>query len=413
MTSGIFHLQPIQEIHFDRSSRQRKNIDDLDGLKESIKRLGLIHPIVITREHELVAGERRLASCRELGWTTIPIQFVDEVDPRILSCIEHEENTRRKNLTWQEENDTVVAQYKLWKDIEPEASVDKIGLFLNRSGSSIREHIEVKEERERSPSLERELTFKEAKKIAYNNKEKRAKDELYTHGATGAVHIQSPIINTDFISWAEEYDGPKFNLIHCDFPYGINSQDSGQNPSGYSDTPETYFQLLKSLSINLDNFCSPSAHLIFWFSSKFFCQTWELLKLLDGFQFDELPLIWVRDDQQGIVPDRHKRPRRIYETAFFGWRGDRSLIRVKNNAFIGPSPRGTHAHEKSQDALEYFFEMVVDGNTAIFDPTCGSGSALRAAKRLGAKQMLGLEINKEFADDALRALLATDDASSP
>jgi ParB/RepB/Spo0J family partition protein len=361
MTSGIFHLQPIQEIHFDRSSRQRKNIDDLDGLKESIKRLGLIHPIVITREHELVAGERRLASCRELGWTTIPIQFVDEVDPRILSCIEHEENTRRKNLTWQEENDTVVAQYKLWKDIEPEASVDKIGLFLNRSGSSIREHIEVKEERERSPSLERELTFKEAKKIAYNNKEKRAKDELYTHGATGAVHIQSP---------------------------------------------ETYFQLLKSLSINLDNFCSPSAHMIFWFSSKFFCQTWELLKLLDGFQFDELPLIWVRDDQQGIVPDRHKRPRRIYETAFFGWRGDRSLIRVKNNAFIGPSPRGTHAHEKSQDALEYFFEMVVDGNTAIFDPTCGSGSALRAAKRLGAKQMLGLEINKEFADDALRALAA-------
>jgi DNA modification methylase len=75
---------------------------------------------------------------------------------------------------------------------------------------------------------------------------------------------------------------------------------------------------------------------------------------------------------------------------------------MKNNAFVGPSPSGDHAHEKSQDALEYFFEMVVDGNTAILDPTCGSGSALRAAKRLGAKQMLGLEINKEFADDALR-----------
>jgi DNA modification methylase len=79
---------------------------------------------------------------------------------------------------------------------------------------------------------------------------------------------------------------------------------------------------------------------------------------------------------------------------------------MKNNAFVGPSPSGTHAHEKSQDALEYFFEMVVDAQTSILDPTCGSGSALRAARRLGANRVLGLEINKEFADDALRALAA-------
>jgi hypothetical protein len=406
MTSGIFNLQPINEIHFERASRQRRLIDDLGNLKESISRLGLIHPIVITRAGELVSGERRLTSCRELGWTHIPSQFVDEIDKRILRCIELEENTKRKNLTWQEENDAVVEQYSLYKEIEPESSLINIASRMGRDESSVRQHIEVKEERKKTPKVNEEKTFREAIKTTHGIKAKRAQDELYTHAGTVPGYIQSPIINIDFIDWSESYDGPKFNLLHCDFPYGINSQDSGQNPSGYSDTPETYFQLLKALSINLDNFCSPSAHMIFWFSPKYYCQTWELLKLLDDFKFDELPLIWVRDDQKGIVPDRHKRPRRIYETAFFGWRGDRSLIRVKNNAFVGPSPSGDHAHEKSQDALEYFFEMVVDGNTTILDPTCGSGSALRAAKRLGAKQMLGLEINKEFADDALRTLAA-------
>jgi ParB family chromosome partitioning protein len=96
MTSGQFHLQPIHEIYFDRSTRQRKSIDDLDSLMESIRRRGLIHPIVITREHEGVAGERRWTACKQLGWTTIPIQYTDETDPRLLRCIELEENTPKK-----------------------------------------------------------------------------------------------------------------------------------------------------------------------------------------------------------------------------------------------------------------------------------------------------------------------------
>ena len=48
--------------------------------------------------------------------------------------------------------------------------------------------------------------------------------------------------------------------------------------------------------------------------------------------------------------------------------------------------------------------MCVDGNTRLFDPTCGSGSALRAARALGAREVLGLESNPDYADAARRAL---------
>jgi DNA modification methylase len=54
--------------------------------------------------------------------------------------------------------------------------------------------------------------------------------------------------------------------------------------------------------------------------------------------------------------------------------------------------------------LEFFFRMLVDDGTRMLDPTAGSGSALRAAKKLGAKQVLGLEVNPEFAENARRGL---------
>jgi DNA modification methylase len=52
--------------------------------------------------------------------------------------------------------------------------------------------------------------------------------------------------------------------------------------------------------------------------------------------------------------------------------------------------------------LEHFFRMLVDENTRLLDPTCGSGSALRAARSLGAKDYLGIEANPDFAREAVR-----------
>ena len=48
--------------------------------------------------------------------------------------------------------------------------------------------------------------------------------------------------------------------------------------------------------------------------------------------------------------------------------------------------------------------MFVDENTRMLDPTCGSGTALRAAEALGAAHILGIEINEDFADRATIAL---------
>lgn len=81
------------------SKRVRKDLGDLTPLMDSLKRYGLLNPITITKDYMLIAGQRRLESARQLGWTTIDAVVVDIKDPVARLEIELEENTQRSNFT--------------------------------------------------------------------------------------------------------------------------------------------------------------------------------------------------------------------------------------------------------------------------------------------------------------------------
>lgn len=83
--------------------RQRTDLGDITALATSIKRLGLLQPIIVDRDGVLIAGCRRLSACRSLGWEDIPATISDEVDAGVKAEIEFEENHRRKSMSWQEE----------------------------------------------------------------------------------------------------------------------------------------------------------------------------------------------------------------------------------------------------------------------------------------------------------------------
>jgi len=57
--------------------RYRKNLGDIESLAASIKGLGLLHPIVVRPDGRLIAGERRLAACKRLGWKSVPVTYVN------------------------------------------------------------------------------------------------------------------------------------------------------------------------------------------------------------------------------------------------------------------------------------------------------------------------------------------------
>lgn len=57
--------------------RYRKDLGDVRALAQSIAEVGLLHPVVVTPDGRLIAGQRRLEACRQLGWPEIPVTVVD------------------------------------------------------------------------------------------------------------------------------------------------------------------------------------------------------------------------------------------------------------------------------------------------------------------------------------------------
>ncbi len=82
--------------------RVRRDLGDLTALKESMRTHGLMNPVVINSNNELIAGHRRLESARELGWTSITVRVMDEEDEASLLEMEIAENTHRKALSTDE-----------------------------------------------------------------------------------------------------------------------------------------------------------------------------------------------------------------------------------------------------------------------------------------------------------------------
>ncbi len=76
--------------------RFRKEIGDITSLADSIERIGLLHPIVINEDNELIAGFRRIKALEKFGKKRIPYTRIN-----IKNALqgEYDENTERKNFT--------------------------------------------------------------------------------------------------------------------------------------------------------------------------------------------------------------------------------------------------------------------------------------------------------------------------
>ena len=90
-------LIPNKDIKIKR--RVRKDLGDLSALKESLKLYGLMNPITLNKKYELIAGERRLQAAKQLGWTTINANIIDNLSEIEQLEMELEENNQRKEFT--------------------------------------------------------------------------------------------------------------------------------------------------------------------------------------------------------------------------------------------------------------------------------------------------------------------------
>jgi ParB/RepB/Spo0J family partition protein len=100
--------------------RYRKELGDLRSLADSIAEVGLLHPIVVTPEGRLIAGQRRLGACEKLGWSEVPVTVVDLYQA---ASGEFHENSVRKDLLPSE----IVALKRAIEPLERRAARERQG----------------------------------------------------------------------------------------------------------------------------------------------------------------------------------------------------------------------------------------------------------------------------------------------
>lgn len=404
MTSGKFTSYSIADIFIDRDKRQRRELTGIKELAWSLQTIGQINPITITRAGELIAGERRLTAAKEAGWDRINVQFAEDLDAATRHLIELEENVRRIDLSWQDQCLAVEEYHRLRSEEDATWTAAKTASALGVSATSVGEKRAIAQEIIRGNTRIADAPkFSVAKGIVLRENERKQTSviEAVTEVITGeaAPERVAPLLHADFNEWIKTYDGPKFNFIHCDFPYGVNADRHAQGAAaafgGYSDSEDVYFELLASLKAGMETLVAESAHLMFWFSMDFYQPTIEALSDM-GWDVQRFPLVWHKSDNMGILPDPSRGPRRIYETCLIASRGDRKIIRAVSNVVSHPTTKTIHMSEKPVGMLTKFMEMFVDEYSSVLDPTAGSANALKAAQKRGAKVVLGLEQNEEF-----------------
>lgn len=456
--SNKYQRVPLGKIYVERDKRQRREIVTSD-IEPSIKSQGVIQPIVVEimpdGRYRLVAGERRWTASHRVGLPDIPCRFASDLTPIERHLLELEENIKRQDLEWKEYCFAVTELHEKYVVLDAAWTQAKTAEILAFNTGVFSIILRVTDELRKGNPLALNAT---GYRPAYNQiarRDDRAIDDAMNDfmtdplpvtidmtkatpaqavefaaevaksgNAPGAIikipdgmpiaAIQSlppadDILERSFLDWAPQYSGLPFSVVHCDFPYGVDLGNSAQANSagwgGYEDSEDTYWELLRCLADNRDRLFTTSAHLMFWFSMDYYTETRAFFaREMPEFVCQPFPLYWLKTDNKGIIPDANRGPRRIVETAFLLSRGDRFIVKPVSNGYPSPTTKEIHQSEKPEPMLRHFLQMLVDSNTRFLDPTCGSGTSLRAAESLGATTVRGLEINSDWAKDARIAL---------
>lgn len=456
-----FHKILLSDIKVDHERRQRRTRERVGELADSILRVGLIHPLVVARNEdgsiELVAGEQRFEAIKFLHkqglWKhgdQVPVQYLEELSPFERQVVELEENVRRVDLNWKDRCGAILQYYELRLLDSPEISHEDVAKATGWSRKYISDMLEIgRALRSNNPQVHACETQDAARNLMARQTERKLDAEIedliqgveITEGPLAesealisrmsqdpaAVRFEQTgtpvfapleerpyrdakfdITHESFLDFALSYSGPKFNFLHCDFPYGINIHSSEQAGRDvyevFKDTEDVFFELLGTLLEARDRIMASSAHIMFWFSMKHYQIISESFER-EGFIVNPRPLIWYKSDKRGILPDSTRGPRRVYETALLISRGDRKIIRAVPDCCSYPSgDKSEHFTQKPYPVLEHFFSMLVDESSLVLDPTCGSGTSIHAADLMGAKVVRGMDIDENNVRKAVNGL---------
>ena len=416
----------IDDLRPDPANPRRISEDELDALERSLRQFGFVSPVLARREDRtVIGGHQRLVAARRLGFTTVPVTWLDigVEQARLLGLA-----LNKISGSW---DDALLA--RLLADLQATPDVDlTLSGFGEDEVKDLLRSLEIREKREHVESFDIDEALEEARRAP-----RTKPGDLWVLGdhrllcgdATSAADV------------ARLLDGAEPKLLTTDPPYGVsldgswrdgvynalgpaektymrvdgqaNADDATQAPGGRrgrttghrhttlsGDTRVDWseaFALVPSLQVGyvwhagvhaaevaagLERIGFEIVAQVIWDKGLFAMgRSW--------YHWSHEPC-WVVRKKGAKVP-------------FRGSRDQATIWRVPSPKMImggSAEPRLDHPTQKALVLFETPIRNHLRAGEGLYEPFCGSGTALIAAERTGAR-CSAMEIDPLYVEVAL------------
>lgn len=292
--------------------RHRKDLGNVQELANSIREIGLLHPIVVRCDMRLVVGERRLAAYRLLAeqdgskWSKIAANVTDAMgDIATLVKAECQENTCRKAFTPEEAVAIGEAiEATLPKPEERKAEARRRAKGKKKDGASCAILSKPKRDNgKRTASIAAAAvgmsarTYEKAKEVVNASKKspkaKRLVQEMNKTGKVNGAHKKLKVAKQKEEIAKEPPPLPTgpFRVIVVDPPWHYDKRPDDPTHRGALPYPSMTLEQIKSLSIA--NMAHENCVLWLWTTNSHIMYSFEIAEAW-GFTYKTL-LTWVKD----------------------------------------------------------------------------------------------------------------------
>jgi DNA modification methylase len=202
---------PIDDLRPDPANPRRISEDELDALERSLRQFGFVQPVLARREDRtVIGGHQRLVAARRLGLTTVPVTWLDISieQARLLGLA-----LNKISGSWDEQ---LLARLLADLQATPDVDLTLSGFGEDEIGDLLRK-LEVREKRERTEAFDLDEALEEARRAPRTKPGdlwQLGDHRLLCGDATNVDHV------------ARLLDGAEPKLLTTDPPYGVSLDGS-------------------------------------------------------------------------------------------------------------------------------------------------------------------------------------------
>ncbi|PWT71749.1 MAG: hypothetical protein C5B59_17370 [Bacteroidetes bacterium] len=380
---------PLSEIKI--GNRFRKGLGDLSEMVEGVKQYGIIQPITLDLDLNLIAGQRRYEAAKLAGLKTIPAVIrpvTGEIDALEIELFE---NIHRLDFSWQERANLERRLFDLHKAKDPDWSLSQQAALSDMSKSEVHRRIELAQSLDLVPGLAEIPTQKQAWRALSAVKEETVRMALAS-AAEGKYADASKAANNhykigDAFQGLSEVNDGVLNFAEVDPPYAIElekrkARNQVNNAKRYREvSEEDYEHFVRDMARLVYHKLRNNTFCVWWYAPDWSAIVQETLEDV-GFTVGSIPCIWYKG-QSGQTSSPDTMLASSYEPFFLCRKGMPKLRKPgRSNVFdfapLAPAKK-IHPTERPVELMVELLRTFAWPGSVICSPFLGSGSILRAA----------------------------------